>query len=155
MNPFVMIVSDNNTKLGGRIDADSFSMNPTFEALAPLGWNVVKVAEGHDLQKVFTAIEAGIESAKANPAKPVAIVFKTIKGYGVKSTVESASGGHGYPLSAYDDKLVAFVKEIYNGEAPAEFVNWAEEILKSKPAPKEAGASAPVSYTHLTLPTKA
>lgn len=143
MNPFVMIVSDNNTKLGGRIDADSFSMNPTFEALAPLGWNVVKVAEGHDLQKVYSSIEAAIETAKANPTKPVAIVFKTIKGYGVKSTVESASGGHGYPLSAYDEKLVAFVKEIYNGEAPAEFVSWAEDILKSKPAPKEAGASAP------------
>nr|BDT27725.1 thiamine pyrophosphate-dependent enzyme [Bacteriovorax sp. HI3] len=142
MNPFVMIVSDNNTKLGGRIDADSFSMNPTFEALAPLGWEVVKVAEGHDLQKVYVTIEAAIETAKANPAKPVAIVFKTIKGYGVKSTVESASGGHGYPLSAYDEKLVAFVKEIYNGEAPAEFVSWAEDILKSKPAPKEASAPA-------------
>lgn len=142
MNPFVMIISDNNTKLGGRIDQDSFSMTPTFEGLAPLGWNVVKVAEGHDLQKVYSTIESAIESAKKDPTKPVAIIFKTQKGYGVKSTVESASGGHGYPLSAYDDKFVAFVKEIYNGEAPAEFVNWAEEIMKQKPAPKEAGAPA-------------
>lgn len=143
MNPFVMLVSDNNTKLGGRIDADSYSMNPTFEGLSALGWDVVKVAEGHDLQKVYLTIEAAVAQAKANPAKPVAVVFKTIKGYGVKSTVESTSGGHGYPLSAYDDKLVAFVKEIYDGNAPAEFVNWAEEILKSKPAPKEAAANAP------------
>ena len=33
MNPFVMVLSDNNTKLSGRIDADSYSMQPTFNAL--------------------------------------------------------------------------------------------------------------------------
>lgn len=33
MNPFVLIISDNNTKLGGRIDEDSFSMEPTFSTL--------------------------------------------------------------------------------------------------------------------------
>lgn len=142
LNPFVLLISDNNTKLGGRIDEDSFSMTPTFNSLSALGWNVIHEAEGHNLQKVYTQIETAIALASKNPEKPVAIVFKTIKGYGVKSTMESASGGHGYPLGAYDDKLVGFVKEIYNGEAPAEFVNWAEEILKSKPAPKVASASA-------------
>lgn len=142
MNPFVLIISDNNTKLGGRIDADSFSMDPTFNSLETLGWKLVRVQEGQDIQKVYTAIEKSIEDAKTNPTKPIAIVFKTTKGFGNKATVESASGGHGYPLSAYDDKFVAFVKEIYNGEAPAEFVNWAEDIMKSKPAPKEASAPA-------------
>jgi transketolase len=137
-----MLISDNNTKLGGRIDEDSYSMQPTFQALSTLGWHVEFVSEGHDLQKVFTAIEAGVEKAKANSQKPVAIVFKTIKGYGVKSTMNSASGGHGYPLSAYDDKLVDFVNEIYNGEAPQEFTNWAKEILASKPAPKESSSSS-------------
>src|SRR5690606_12249844 len=37
LNPFVMLLSDNNTKLGGRIDKDSFSMQGTFEALASQG----------------------------------------------------------------------------------------------------------------------
>jgi transketolase len=142
LNPFVLLISDNNTKLGGRIDDDSFSMAPTFDSLAALGWKVGRVADGHDLQTVFTSIETAIEMAEQNPSQPVAIVFKTIKGYGVKSTMESASGGHGYPLSSYDDKLTAFVKEIYNGEAPAEFTSWAEEILKSKPEPKAATAGA-------------
>lgn len=142
MNPFVLLISDNNTKLGGRIDDDSFSMTPTFDSLSALGWKVNRVADGHDLQTVFTSIEAAIETAEQNPAQPVAIVFKTIKGYGVKSTMDSASGGHGYPLSSYDDKLTAFVKEIYNGEAPAEFTSWAEEILKAKPEPKAATAGA-------------
>jgi len=137
MNPFVLIISDNNTKLGGRIDDDSFSMTPTFDSLEALGWNLIREEEGHNLQKVYTAVESAIATANSM-GKPVALVFKTIKGYGVKSTMESASGGHGYPLGSYDEKLVSFVKEIYNGDAPAEFVDWAEEIVKSKPQPKEA-----------------
>lgn len=143
LNPFVLVISDNNTKLGGRIDQDAFSMSPTFNSLSALGWEVITEADGHNLEKVYQTIESGIEKAKSNSAKPVAIVFKTIKGYGVKSTMESASGGHGYPLGAYDDKLVSFVQEIYNGSAPQEFITWAEDILKSKPAPKPADPNAP------------
>ena len=142
MNPFVLLISDNNTKLGGRIDADSYSMTPTFNALSALGWNVVRVEEGNDLQKVFTSIEKGLSDASANPSQPVAIVFKTVKGFGVKSTMESASGGHGYPLSSYDDKLEAFVQEIYHNDAPEEFVRWIKDIHGTKPAPKEGSSSA-------------
>jgi transketolase len=141
LNPFVLLISDNNTKLGGRIDEDSFSMAPTFNSLEALGWKVLREAEGHNLQKVFTQIENAIALAENNPAEPVVVIFKTIKGYGVKSTEESASGGHGYPLAAYDDKLVSFVKEIYNGDAPIEFTSWAEEILSSKPEPKAAAVN--------------
>jgi transketolase len=133
MNPFVLVISDNNTKLSGRIEQDSYSMTPTFQSLSTLGWELSFVEEGHDLQKVFTAIEDACEKARSNPNRPRAVVVKTLKGYGVKSTVESASGGHGYPLKAYDEKLVEFVQEIYNGNAPEEFTNWAREILKSKP----------------------
>lgn len=142
INPFVMIISDNNTKLGGRIDSDCFSMAPTFNSLTALGWTLMRETEGHNLQKVYTTIESAIAETQKT-GKPVAVVLKTIKGYGVKSTMESDSGGHGYPLSSYDDKLVAFVKEIYNGEAPAEFTDWAEEILKLKPAPKDVNPNAP------------
>ena len=38
VNPFVLLLSDNDTKLSGRITKDSFSMQPTFESLATLGW---------------------------------------------------------------------------------------------------------------------
>ena len=142
MNPFLLLISDNNTKLGGRIDADSYSMTPTFNSLSALGWNVVRVEEGNDLQKVYTSIEKGLSDAAANPQQPVAIVFKTVKGFGVKSTMESASGGHGYPLSSYDDKLEAFVQEIYHNDAPEEFVKWVKDIHATKPAPKESSATA-------------
>ncbi len=142
MNPFVLLISDNNTKLGGRIDIDSFSMTPTFNSLETLGWKLVRVDNGHDLEKVYAAIESEITNAEAKPTQPIAIVFKTIKGYGIKSTMENASGGHGYPLSAYDEKLPAFINEIYDGNAPTEFINWANELVASKPAPKVASTNS-------------
>ena len=140
-NPFVLLISDNNTKLSGRIGDDSFDMNPTFKSLEILGWDYTVVEKGHDLQTVHNAVETAIEKAKANTNKPVAVVFKTIKGYGVKSTEEAASGGHGYPLKAYDDKLPAFLDEIYDGAAPEEFKTWANDILSNKPAASEKKAS--------------
>lgn len=135
VNPFILVISDNNTKLGGRIDADSFSMEPTFESLKVLGWDVVNVEKGNDLQEVYWAIEKAINNVSAN--KPIAVVCKTIKGFGVKSTEEDSSGGHGYPLKAYSDKLIPFLEEIYGNKLPAEMMDWAHNAIKkpeSKPS---------------------
>ena len=142
MNPFVLLISDNNTKLSGRIGDDAFSMGPTFEALETLGWDLVTIENGHDLEKVYQAIETAVDQAKSNPKKPIALRFKTIKGYGVKSTEESASGGHGYPLKPFDANLVSFLNEIYDGEAPSEFIDWAQSILATKPAASAKKESA-------------
>ncbi|MCO4792769.1 MAG: transketolase [Bacteriovoracaceae bacterium] len=144
LNPFVMVISDNNTKLSGRIDQDSFSMAPTFESLSILGWEVVKVENGHDIQSTHTAIEKAMETARKNPSKPVAVWTKTIKGYGVKSTEEAASGGHGYPLKAYDDKLPAFIDEIFGSDTPNEFSQWSKDVVNSKPEAKANTSSSDV-----------
>ena len=69
VNPFVLILSDNDTKLSGRITKDSFSMQPTFEAMDDLGWDVRRVENGHDLQAVYLAVEKAVADAKANPGK--------------------------------------------------------------------------------------
>ncbi len=144
-NPFVLMISDNNTKLSGRIEADSFSMAPTFDSLSTLGWDVRVVEKGHDLETVYQATEKALADAKTNAKKPVALIFKTIKGYGVKKTEEAASGGHGYPLKPYDDGLVGFIDEIWKGNAPEVFTSWAREILAEKPAPKDKAASEVVN----------
>ena len=144
VNPFVMLVSDNDTKLSGRITKDAFSMQPTFDAMSVLGWNVIRVPNGHDLQEVYLAIERGIAEAKANPSAPVCLLVKTIKGYGVKSTMENSAGGHGFPL-ANGEKIVEFVDEIYGGETPAEFAAWARSLRQdweAKDAAKKAKAAA-------------
>jgi len=149
VNPFVLVVSDNDTKLSGRITADAFSMQPSFEALEDLGWDVRRVADGHDLQVVYQAVEQAVADAGANPARPVCLWVKTIKGYGVKSTMEDASGGHGFPLKN-GEKIVEFVNEIYGGTVPESLADWAQSLRsgwetqeaarKAKSASKPAGA---------------
>ena len=130
MAPYVLIISDNNTKLSGRIDQESFSMNPTFESLKSLGWKVITLPEGNNLQKCYDAIVEAVETAKANPKVPVAIWAKTVKGIGTKKTAESASGGHGFPLKS-PTELPAFLSEIYGGEAyPSVFDTWISELNK-------------------------
>ena len=144
VNPFVMVVSDNDTKLSGRITKDSFSMQPSFEAMDDLGWDVRKIEQGHDLQAVYLAVEKAVADTKANPTKAVCLWIKTIKGYGVKATVENAAGGHGFPL-ANGEKIVEFVDEIFSGQTPAEFKDWAQSLRtdwEQKEAAKQAKAAA-------------
>ncbi|TVR49019.1 MAG: transketolase, partial [Planctomycetota bacterium] len=150
MNPFLMVLSDNNTKLSGRIDADAFSMQPSFEALSALGWTVIKVEQGHDLQTVFSAVEAGLEKASADCKKPVALWVKTVKGYGVEKTEKSASGGHGYPLSKPAD-LRPFCEELAkralccDSKIPQVFLDWIDEIEAAAAAKDAAAAAKPAS----------
>ena len=154
VNPFVMVISDNDTKLSGRITADSFSMQPSFEAMAPLGWDVRKVEKGHDLQLVYTAVEQAIADAAANPEKPVCIWLKTVKGYGIKATEQNAAGGHGFPL-ANGEKIVEWLTEIYQGDtAPADLLAWGQALRNEwetketeKKAKAAAAAAAPAPAT--------
>jgi transketolase len=146
--PFVLVISDNNTKLSGRIDADAYSMHPTFAALATLGWDVVRCEHGNDLQQAFTAVETALATAAANPRKPVAVWATTIKGFGVAAAVASPSGGHGFPLTK-TEQLPAFLTEL-NGGAPltGELAAWQQRILDADAAAKAAKAvahGAPVS----------
>ena len=129
LSPFVLIITDNNTKLSGRIDQDAFSMSPTFNSLEALGWKVMRVENGNDLQACTTAIEAALATAEKNPLQPVAVWAKTVKGIGTKKTADSASGGHGFPCKS-PTELPAFLKEIYSEALPpALFDSWIEELI--------------------------
>lgn len=148
LNPFVLIISDNNTKLSGRIDADSFDMAPTFAGMESLGWNVIKVENGNDLQACYQGVEKAISEARAG--KPVFVWLKTVKGFGVKSTEESASGGHGFPLKAHSSDIHNFLEEIIGGDVPAELKAWAEE-LTVKPEVKGSANTTPAEKTQAGL----
>lgn len=144
MAPFVLIISDNNTKLSGRIDKDSFSLEPTFKALASLGWEVLTLANGHDLIGCAKTIEMALQSARANPKRPVAIHARTIKGYGIKKTAESATGGHGFPLKA-PSELPAFLEEIYQGaKIPDEFTAWSKKLEEEAAQKKSSGSAGEI-----------
>ncbi|MCB0378587.1 MAG: transketolase [Bdellovibrionales bacterium] len=133
MGPFLCMVSDNNTKLSGRIDKDAYSMQPTFKAMEDLGWQVTFVEQGHDLTSVYHAIEGAMDNLSKNSQRPQLLWIKTIKGKGVKKTEDSASGGHGFPLKK-PEEVPAFLEEIYQGESvPAEMKAWSEELIKNPP----------------------
>ena len=134
MAPFVMVVSDNNTKLSGRIDKQSFSMAPSFKSLNEMGWEVLKIEDAHDLQTCVSVVERAFDQTMAERSKPVCIHAKTIKGYGTRGTVESASGGHGFPLKS-PTELRGFLEEIYAGEPlPQEFIDWSSEMVATQRA---------------------
>jgi transketolase len=144
--PFVLVISDNNTKLSGRVDADSFSMQPYFASLEAQGWKIIKLENGNDLQAAYSAVEKAVATVEAHPTQPIAIWAKTVKGFGVASTVKSASGGHGYPLGGGDvvGKLRAFVDEINGGKPLApEFAAWLKELEDAAAAKAAKAAAAP------------
>jgi len=147
LNPFVLILSDNNTKLTGRIDADSYSMAPTFSALKDLGWQVVDLLEAHDVQACVIALERAVMLARENPLRPVVVHARTVKGVGVKKTAESASGGHGFPLKA-PGELRAFLSEIYGGDEsaiPKVFLEWIVELEELAAAKKKSTSAGTAS----------
>lgn len=150
VNPFVMVISDNDTKLSGRITHDAFSMQPSLEAMDDLGWRVTRVPNGHDLQAVYLAVEQAVADAKADPTRPVCLWVKTIKGYGIKATEQNAAGGHGFPL-ANAEKITTWISEIYNGTTPPpELHQWAERLQSAwttqqaaRPSTKPEPSSSP------------
>ena len=78
-------------KLSGRITKDSFSMQPSFAAMPALGWNVINVPNGNNLQEVYLAIEK--PSPLRNRIKAAGLCAgKTVKGYGIKATEENSAG---------------------------------------------------------------
>lgn len=131
--PFVLIISDNRTKLSGRIEQDAYSMEPTFQSLEKLGWKVMRIEDGHQLQACVATIEEAITQVSFDATVPVVIVARTIKGKGTKKTESSATGAHGFPLKKAEE-LSAFLSEIYesggtaSGAVPTEFLTWTEEL---------------------------
>ncbi|MEM6822954.1 MAG: transketolase C-terminal domain-containing protein [Verrucomicrobiota bacterium] len=144
VNPFVMIISDNNTKLSGRC-TDAFEMQSSFSALEAQGWKTLVVEHGNDLNAVFPKIEEAVELAKADPKTPVFVWLKTVKGFGIQSTAESSSGGHGFPLKD-GEKIIDWMEEIFEGDSvPDEIMSWAKEIRSSWEESEKAKAAAPAS----------
>lgn len=141
--PFVCILSDNNTKLSGRIDTDSYSMEAYFKSLELCGWKVISLEKGNDLQECLNTIEDAVLKAKSDVQNPILIHAKTIKGIGTAKTVESSSGGHGFPLKKASE-LNAFVQEIYNSkEIPTEINTWIQEIEQIPTSSSSSNSDVP------------
>ena len=134
MNPFIVIVSDNNTKLSGRIDKDSFSLKPFFKSLKTMGWQYVSLNKAHDLKACVDTLEEvltdGFCAPSHRPRPPVFVHAKTIKGYGLKATESAEHGGHGFPLKDASS-ILALLEEICGKRSvPKEFLNWSNQLIQ-------------------------
>ncbi len=144
INPLIVAVSDNDTKLSGRISKDSFPMDPFFESLKALGWESLPLQDAHNLKACVDVWEEVLTRPPASFKKPVFIRAKTLKGYGVKATENLRNGGHGFPLKN-TASLSAFIHEICGEKKlPLEFKNWCKDLQKSD-ALSSSGPKSPSS----------
>jgi transketolase len=149
--PFIMVISDNHTKLSGRIEQDSFSMEPTFNSLKDLGWRVLQIQDGNNLQACMATLEEAFNQVMTDPSVPIAIQAFTIKGKGNKKAEASATGAHGFPLKKAEE-LNAFLSEIYGGQAyPTEFSKWSAELEDWE---KQKAAAAPAGGKEAAQPSE-
>lgn len=91
----------NGLQIDGRT-ADVMPSEPLDAKFEAFGWNVIKVADGNDMEQVLAALA----EAKKVSGKPTAIIMKTVKGKGV-SFMEDQAGWHG---KAPDDEQFATAK---------------------------------------------
>ena len=91
----------NGLQIDGRT-ADVMPSEPLDAKFEAFGWNVIKVADGNDIEQVLAALA----EAKKVSGKPTAIIMKTVKGKGV-SYMEDQAGWHG---KAPDDEQFAIAK---------------------------------------------
>ena len=133
LNPFLLIISYNDTKLSGRISEDTFTMEETFRSLDILGWECIWEEDGNNLHNIHPVIDNALSRLQRDTTpRPIALVFKTTKGFGSKMTSEAPDGGHGYPLKANDVRLREFVQELWGGDLPDPFSGWVDELSRSK-----------------------
>lgn len=119
----IVLYDSNNISIEGNTDI-AFRENVALRYEA-YGWQVLKVEDGTDLEKV----DAAIKEAKAEKNKPTIIIVKNIIGYGCPAK-QGRAAAHGEPLGEENLKLT---KETLNWHhepftVPEEVINFAKEF---------------------------
>ncbi|MEK3808830.1 transketolase [Bacillus sp. FSL H8-0547] len=103
LGKLVVLYDSNDISLDGDLDR-SFSENVE-DRFKAIGWQVIRVEDGNNLEEIAKAIEA----AKQDETHPTLIEVKTTIGYG-SPNMSGKSDVHGKPLGADEIKLT---KETY------------------------------------------
>jgi transketolase len=98
LGKLIFLYDDNNICIEGRCDL-AFSDN-TLKRFDAYGWQVLKVADGNDLD----AIARAIEEARLETDRPSLIAVRTQIGYGSPNRQDTAKA-HGEPLGEEERKL--------------------------------------------------
>jgi len=103
-------------RLGQRGETiEGHNLSHLHKKCAAFGWESVEV-DGHDLNALVKVLDAVL----AKPEAPIAILAKTIKGYGLDADIENKNGFHGKAIA--QDKLPFFLNKLAE-RFPKEAVN--------------------------------
>ena len=103
LGKLVVLYDSNNISIEG--DTDIAFREDVAKRYEAYGWQVIKVADGNDVE----AINSAIEAAKKETSKPSLIIVKNIIGFGCPAKQGKASA-HGEPLGA--DNIAALKENL-------------------------------------------
>ena len=107
LNRLIAFTDYNNMQIDGLV-SDVCDIAPLADKWRSFGWNVYEI-DGHD----YDQIDAAIEGAKAETARPTMIVAHTIKGKGVSWIQTKGFGNHNMPIS--EENLAIAIDDIRRG----------------------------------------
>ena len=137
LGKLIFLYDDNLISLDGPTSL-SFS-DDVLERFEAYHWHVQRVADGNDL----AAIDAAVEAAKAETAKPSIIAVRTVIGYG--SPKAGSNKSHGEPLGA---EAVAATKRFFGFPEDQSFVVPQDALANWRRA-KERGAELEAAWKAL------
>ena len=98
----------NKQQIDGYVDEMS-GIAPLADKWRAFGWNVIEVADGHDVSEIDRAIDA----AKRNTGCPSMIVLNTVKGKGYSRAENTPIGNHSMAFTA--EEHAAALEELKGG----------------------------------------
>ena len=138
LGKLIVLYDSNNISIEGNTDiAFREDVGKRYEAY---GWQVLKVADGNDIDY----IEAAIEEAKAETAKPSIIIVKNQIGFGCPAKQGKASA-HGEPLGA--DNVKAMKENLGWKAEPAFYVP--DEVYTNMNEHIEKGIAKETAWNNL------
>lgn len=138
LGKLVVLYDSNNISIEGNTDiAFREDVAMRYEAY---GWQVIKIADGNDLE----AIDNAIEAAKAETSKPTIIIVKNQIGFGCPAKQGKASA-HGEPLGA--ENVLAMKENLGWRTEPAFYVP--EEVYSNMKEYIEKGIAKETAWTEL------
>lgn len=136
LGKLIYLYDDNKITLDGETDMTFTEDIP--KRYESMGWHVLSVADGNDVD----AISSAIEKAKAVTDKPTIIAIRTIIGFGSPNK-QGTSSAHGSPLGPDEVKLVK--QELGWETEEAFFIP--DEALEHFRSAIDAGKSAEAQWT--------
>jgi transketolase len=138
LGKLVVLYDSNNISIEG--DTDIAFREDVAKRYEAYGWQVLKIADGNDID----AIESAIEAAKAETSKPSIIIVKNKIGFGCPAKQGKASA-HGEPLGA--ENVIAMKENLGWKTEPAFYVP--DEVYTNMNEHIEIGVSKEESWNKL------